>query len=166
MHQEVLNFLACARQRFGDLKNLHVLELGSQDVNGSPRGIFSGCAKYVGVDRIAGRGVDIISDCRSFDGHKFFNICICCESLEHDPDPMAFINAAERSLCAGGTLLLTAAAPPRAPHSCGGLATLNGEYYTNIFPEHLKLLLRDWHQVEVQYNAAHGDVYAIANCPR
>jgi SAM-dependent methyltransferase len=40
----------------------HVVEIGSQDVNGTLRGIFPAEFKYTGVDFVAGKGVDLVLD--------------------------------------------------------------------------------------------------------
>jgi len=54
-------------QRFFDvyvarLGNVCVVDIGAQDVNGSLREICPGDATYIGVDYIAGKGVDIVLD--------------------------------------------------------------------------------------------------------
>jgi SAM-dependent methyltransferase len=164
MHKEALDFLRAVRAELPELSGKRIVELGSKDVNGSPRSIFAGAHEYVGVDICPGHGVDVVMDCRKFDGENSFDICICVESMEHDPNPRAFIDAAWRSLRAGGLFVVTAAAPPRMPHSCDG--QLGGhEYYTNIFPEHLRYMLVEWQKVKVYYNPEHGDVYAVAYRP-
>lgn len=49
-HPEQLEFVASVRQRFpGFFTGRRVLEVGSLDINGSVRGMFTDC-DYVGVD--------------------------------------------------------------------------------------------------------------------
>lgn len=64
-----------------------VLDIGSLDVNGSPRTIFSDATEYIGTDMRAGEGVDLQLSNRSllseFDYHSFDTI-LCLNTLEHD----------------------------------------------------------------------------------
>lgn len=62
-----------------------VLELGALDWNGSARQSIR-AALYVGVDRIAGPGVDVVSPAAAtnFPGNSF-DVIICTSMLEHDP---------------------------------------------------------------------------------
>ncbi len=60
MHAEILAFLRQARVDAGvptDLRGLLVVELGSYNLNGSPREVFTGAATYIGVDWRSGPGV-------------------------------------------------------------------------------------------------------------
>ncbi len=164
MHDEVMAWVELVRAGIPDIEEALVLELGSRDVNGSPRRLFDGCKGYVGVDLAPGRGVDVVMDCRAFDGGHRFDVCLCLEAMEHEKDPAVFIRAAEAALRRGGILILSAAAPPRMPHSCDG-KRVGTEYYTNIQPEYLKMLLREWFDVTIHYDGRHGDVYATAIAP-
>ena len=62
-----------------------VIEIGSQDVNGSLRSLSPVNAKYIGVDYIAGNGVDVVLD----DPYQFqiedasADIVICSSCFEH-----------------------------------------------------------------------------------
>lgn len=61
------------------------LEVGSRDINGAPA---RRTERYIGIDQIAGKGVDIRAS-----GHDLpfpsaqFDYCICAETLEHDTAP-------------------------------------------------------------------------------
>lgn len=64
-----------------------VLDVGAQDINGSLRGCAPGEAVYVGVDMVAGKGVDIVLD----DPHVLpfadgeFDAVVSTSCFEHDP---------------------------------------------------------------------------------
>ena len=64
-----------------------ILDVGSQDVNGSLRNCIPSGATYLGVDMAPGKGVDVTLQ----DPHKFpfedarFDIIISTSCLEHDP---------------------------------------------------------------------------------
>lgn len=163
MHDEAMQYLLKIAATM-QLEDKTVLEIGSYDVNGSPRSAFGKAVRYVGIDKTPGPGVDVVSDGRIYDGKEEFDLCISTEAMEHDPEPWVIIQCAWRSLKSGGKIVLTAAAPPRHPHSCGG-GPVGGEYYTNIFPEYLSYMLKEWKDINVEYNRAHGDVYAIATKP-
>ena len=70
---------------FADGKNLRVVEIGSQDLNGSLRSLAPVGAEYLGVDFVAGRGVDVILD----DPYKlpfpdeYCDIVVCSSVFEH-----------------------------------------------------------------------------------
>lgn len=161
MHEEAMVFVGSVRTGLMNIGDLRILELGSRDVNGSPRRLFAGCKEYIGVDMVPGPGVDKVMDCRAFDGDHGFDVCLCLEAMEHERDPEVFVRTARRSLRSRGLFIVTAAAPPRRPHSCNG-GPLGEEYYTNIFPSYLREVLSAWRDVVVHYDNHHGDVYASA----
>jgi SAM-dependent methyltransferase len=167
MHAEAMNFLISTRSSMGDISHARIVDMGALNVNGSAREVFTPVAEYIGVDVLEGNGVDIVSDCRHYDGKQSFDICISTEAMEHDPEPESIAQCAWRALKPGGLFILTAAAPPRQEHRCdGGLGDMQGEHYGNITEEHLTQILADWDDVSILYNPAHGDIYATAQKPK
>lgn len=163
MHAEAMDFLQRARHAFPTLGGARVLEIGSHDVNGSARQVFTGAVEYVGIDVWPGNGVDVVADARQYDGGQAFDVAITTEALEHDPEPGAIIDCAGRALKPGGVLIITAAAPPRTPHSCAGvLGNPEAEPYGNVTPPQLMGLLAGWDVIVIEWNQAHGDIYAVA----
>jgi hypothetical protein len=165
MHAEAMEFLFRARNKIGSLDQCRIVELGSHDVNGSARDLFTPCLEYVGVDLWPGKGVDVVADARHYDGGGRFDIAISTEALEHDPEPWVLLQSAYRALHQGGLLIVTAAAPPRKPHSCAGVeGELNGEPYANVEPGWLSKWLHEngWAMLHLEWNGLHGDVYAMA----
>lgn len=168
MHDEAFQYLKVARalDLFARLDKQRVLELGSYDVNGSPRELFGDAWQYVGVDTRAGKGVDVVADAETYRAPKLFDVVISTETLEHTPFPEQVVNTAWANLKPGGVLILTAAAAPRLPHSCDGDTQLKrGEYYTNVAPAWLESMLIPWDVRDITYDPAHGDIYAIAVRP-
>lgn len=165
MHAEALDFVSRTLAATGGVGGLRVLEIGSLDVNGTPRGLCDGAPCYVGIDRVAGRGVDCVCDAAQYDGAEGYDLVICCEVLEHAPNPCAVIACAERALAPGGRLILTAAAPERSPHGCDGEAVQVGEHYAGILPDALRAWLADWGDVWIEHHPTRGDVYAMATRP-
>lgn len=89
-----------------------VLEVGARNVNGSARPFAErhGPAEYVGVDIVAGPGVDVICDVDRLVerfGEARFDLVLCTEVLEHVRDWRGALSNLKRVLAAGGTLLVT-----------------------------------------------------------
>lgn len=84
MHRGCVEFILDINKRFpiGQL-----LELGSYDFNGTARDYLSAAERWVGVDVVAGDGVDIV--CQAVDTEfepKSFDTLLCLSMLEHDPN--------------------------------------------------------------------------------
>lgn len=115
MHESVMAFgqaFVTAR----DITGKRVVEVGSMNFNGSLRSHVDALAPlcYIGVDFVAGNGVDVVCDAgdlvKHFGAHAFDTV-ISTEMLEHAEDWRAAISAMKRVLVPGGFLLLTARAP-------------------------------------------------------
>jgi hypothetical protein len=100
-------FLGDAVSRYG-LSCRSILEAGSLNVNGSPRGLFAGA--YHGIDLQAGKGVDEVLPA-SEAGAKYpgrFQVILSTEMLEHDPEPWLSLASLSQCVPPRGLLLLTA----------------------------------------------------------
>lgn len=163
MHPEALDYTRQALRTIGGVAGKRVLEIGSLNVNGGARELCDDAAAYVGVDLVAGDGVDVVGDVRDFDPAVPFHVVICNEVLEHDPAPGEIIAAAARCLVAGGYLVLTCASDGRRPHSAyGAHSPLDGEYYGNVSPDELRAHLDGWEVLDLDYLPFPGDVRALA----
>lgn len=160
MHQAARDFVERITRSM-NFTDLRILEIGSRNVNGTIRPLFAGNSEYIGIDRQAGPGVDIVSDLRDFTGTDF-DVVISMEAMEHDPRPECFIEGAERFLKPGGMLILTAAAPGRQPHNCSGSPWDGIEPYNNISPESLGKWLAGWQVIILEHNEEAADVYVAA----
>lgn len=116
MHASVMQFI----ERFApDVRDKHVLEVGSKNINGSVRSVLEprGPGRYVGIDVEPGEGVDLvqpvedhaISRPADFQGVWPWNyeVIVSCEMLEHAKDWHAAFRAMAELLVDGGWLLLT-----------------------------------------------------------
>lgn len=163
MHAEALAYVAGQAQAHGPYKT--VVEIGSRDVNGTPRALFPGAA-YLGVDLAAGPGVDVVADAAGWRPDEPVEAVLCLEVLEHATDPAALIDTAWDSLRPGGRLIVTAATDPRPPHSGHDGGPLQpGEWYQNVPPAQLALALDRFIEVEIEIDDARGDIYASAVRP-
>lgn len=149
-----------------------VIEIGSYNVNGSVAPLFADAASYLGVDLRPGPGVDLViasdhdlATVLADHGPLGFDIVVTTEALEHAADPAQIVRDAWAILRPGGRLLLTAAAPERAPHGCDGGALPDQESYQPIAPADLSIWLADWTAVQITHDPVAGDVYAVATRP-
>lgn len=130
MHAEVECFLDRVRIRLADAWRGPVLELGSMDVNGSPRALFPDGTEYLGVDIEPGRGVDVVGLAHEAPTRpEGWALVISTQALEHDPHWRETLAHAVRVLSPGGVLVVTAAAPGTTPH---GLDIWPDGYYRNL----------------------------------
>lgn len=85
-HQQQYDFVLGVKNSFPSMfDRKKVLEIGSLDINGSIRDIFSNCF-YIGVDVEHGPGVDLACGGQDLTfADKFFDTSISCECFEHNP---------------------------------------------------------------------------------
>ncbi len=114
MHASVLEWLDATVQLW-QLDGGRIIEVGSYNVNGTARSVFSKNLvqvpdRYVGVDLRAGPGVDVVVDVDNplpfADGD--FDLAICTETLEHDARPWRTVHEIGRVIRPGGIALITA----------------------------------------------------------
>jgi SAM-dependent methyltransferase len=87
---------------------LTVLDIGAQDVNGSLKSVCPPANHYVGVDFVAGKGVDIvISDPYSLPvGDEFADVVVCSSCFEHSEFFWLLFNEIQRILRPNGICYL------------------------------------------------------------
>lgn len=159
MHPEAYRFIA---QTIGQPRT--VLEVGSLDINGSPRGLVLNCAWY-GIDMQDGAGVDEIADAATWRSDQRFDLAICAEVLEHTPTVDEILHTIADHLQPDGRLIVTCAAPGREPHSAidGGPVRAD-EFYENVTPEYLLVASQaaGFTPLRLEYHADRGDLYLLA----
>jgi SAM-dependent methyltransferase len=115
MHDSVMKFLGHHIRR-DEISGKRVLEIGSLNINGSPREIIMdyGPAVYLGLDEQRGPGVDI---CMSADylytliTPESFDFVVSTETLEHAENWRQTINQIKYVLRPGGIVIITCRAP-------------------------------------------------------
>jgi hypothetical protein len=184
MHPEAFAWIVSEVARLSGVRS--VLEIGSQDINGSASVLFESDVRYVGVDVREGKGVDLVIDLAEPDGlpklaqaagmtvspqmidgwrelRPGFDLVICTEVLEHARLPYRLVDAAWQAAKNHGTVLITCAAEPRAPHSAiDGGALQSNEHYANVVPDELRTWLLRYAKAQVVYHHRRGDLYAVA----
>src|SRR5688572_15830496 len=84
MHIEVRNFIRKVKKEHPKFfRFTRVLEVGSQNINGSVREHFFLC-EYIGLDLGPGKKVDLVCHGADFKTPGLFDVVISCEALEHD----------------------------------------------------------------------------------
>lgn len=144
MHIEARRFTEYVKSIFPDyFENKTVLDVGSGDINGNNRFLFSNCA-YEGNDVIAAPNVTVVSKTAAlpFEPSQFDTI-ISTECFEHDPEYVASFQKIINMLKPGGLFLFTCATTGRAEHgtrktsprdSYGTIGNVDGwtDYYKNL----------------------------------
>lgn len=105
MHPSVMNYITYWANATGDKDRL-VLDVGSYDVNGSPRNHFT---RYIGVDIRRGPSVDSVAESQHLPfASRTFDLIICSEMLEHDAYPWLTMTSMTWVLKSKGYIILTA----------------------------------------------------------
>ena len=145
-----------------------VLEIGSLDINGSVRPLFPHTAHYHGLDLVDGDGVDEVADASTWQPPRTYDMVVSAEVLEHAPTWREILTMMWTATAPGGTLLMTCAAPGRAPHSAvDGLDLRNDEHYANVAPGDVRALLAAWavDDWSIEWAADRGDLYLQVTRP-
>jgi len=116
-HQDQLEFVGlvkdAAPSRFRGVK---VLEIGSLDINGTIRGMFTGC-DYTGIDVAEGPGVDVVCQGQDYQAPaESFDTVISCEVMEHNPHWKETFQNMVRLARLDGLVVMTCALTGRKEH--------------------------------------------------
>jgi SAM-dependent methyltransferase len=135
MHDEAFAFVhKVAVTLPGYFLRKKVLEVGSLDINGSVRPLFTQC-DYWGIDLGEGNGVDQVINILDFPG-KFYDVVISSEMLEHDREWKFSLIKMFNCLVHGGLLIFTCAGPDRPPHGTmrenPEASPFTNDYYGNL----------------------------------
>ena len=105
MHPDSMYLMSQFVQKYGDrIRDKAVLDVGSQDINGSYRQMFEGVGcKYTGTDIVSGPNVDVLTgfDRLCFDDASF-DVVISGQTLEHAEKPWLLVKEMARVLRPGG----------------------------------------------------------------
>jgi SAM-dependent methyltransferase len=116
-HPEQAEFFSSVRAHYpAAFDGARVLEVGSLDINGSVRELFSNC-RYTGADLQLGPGVDLACQGQLLEfpsGH--FDTTISAECLEHNPFWRDIVANMLRMTRPGGLLLISCATTGRFEH--------------------------------------------------
>lgn len=135
------------------LSALRTLDVGSYDVNGTYRSLFT---DYTGTDIAAGKNVDVVCEEYElpFSGSEF-EVVISGQTLEHTKAFWVWVKELARVLRPGGTLLLVAPwtyGIHRYPVDCW-----------RILPDGMRYLLGEWLHMDVKESFVNAnDCWGVA----
>lgn len=121
MHRQVSDWLQARLREHPEHAGpgQRVLELGSRNINGTPRSGWPAGTWWLGIDAHAGRDVDVVGVAHEqIPEHvqEPVDVVVTTEMLEHDPFWRDTLQAAVEVLRPGGLFLLSCASTRRAPH--------------------------------------------------
>lgn len=183
MHPQAYNavgqMVAAAEEHGLELERLlFCMDVGGQDVNGTAREHFGKAPRWASYDRYD-ETADYIGDARigthallgstgepAMTPFTSCDVVLCTEVLEHVRWWPLVVRTCFEMLKPGGFLFITAAAPPRAPHSAQGLTEKPPlEWYENVNPDELRALVDEVFKPEIvqhTWREDPGDVYLWA----
>lgn len=165
-------------QNFNSLSsdNINVLDVGSLDINGNNRGLFSDNVNYLGIDLQAGKNVNLVCPMHRLQecnpgGPVYFDTIISTECLEHDKYWVLSLQAMCSYLRPKGLLLITCATTGRKPHGIYEYtpedSPFTNDYYYNLTENDFRQAIfevdRRFKTVEFSVDHNHHDLrlYAI-----
>ncbi len=140
MHKLAWGFVSTVKAQAPEFfTGKRVLEVGSMDINGSVRDLFTNC-DYFGIDLGEGKGVDEVRHVTQlFLADSTYDVIISTEALEHDEFWNLSLKAMYRLLKPSGVLIITCAGPDRPEHGTrkteDWASPHTTDYYRNISVE-------------------------------
>ncbi len=135
MHGTVQDFIEGLKSKVPEIfKAGRVLEVGSYDINGTPRQFFD-TPVYIGLDWRGGPGVDVVGvahECQMWED-GYFDVIVSTSTAEHDPHWAKTIIKMIDLLKVGGSIIFTCAGPGFPVHEVytapEGFGVPRGTYY-------------------------------------
>jgi hypothetical protein len=145
---------------------LHVLEIGSLDINGSVRSLFDGLiadeGSYLGIDVQEGPGVDLVADASVYASDRKYDIVVCAEVFEHTAVWPKIVKNAHSLLLDGGMFIATMAGEGRRPHSAIDENPIRSwEYYKNVTADDLSAKLAMFSESKVDVHEQDTRCWAV-----
>lgn len=140
MHKLAWGFVSTVKAQAPEFfTGKRVLEVGSMDINGSVRDLFTDC-NYFGIDLGEGKGVDEVRHVTQlFLADATYDVIISTEALEHDELWNLSLKAMYRLLKPNGIVIITCAGPDRPEHGTrkteDWASPHTTDYYRNISVE-------------------------------
>lgn len=181
MHKEQQDYCLSVKKKYPDyFKDKKVLDIGSLDINGNNRYLFSNC-EYTGLDVGEGKNVDIVMPGHKYDApNESYDFIISTECFEHDMYWEKTIQNAIRLLKSGGMFLFSCAAPGRAEHGTRKTSPHNSpltqvdeewsDYYKNLGEKHIRdkfnldeifvdYEIKERHEIRIPWSYNINDLY-------
>jgi SAM-dependent methyltransferase len=139
-HPEQRTFMLSVKNKFPNrFKNCRVLDIGSLDINGNNRYLFTDYT-YLGVDIGSGNNVDVVCRGHEYKDDQPFDIVISSECFEHDEFWNLTIQNGIDLLKPGGLFLFSCATTGRPEHGTRRTtpqdspftSKIDNDYYMNV----------------------------------
>jgi len=139
-HKEQRQFLLSVKEQFPErFVNCSVLDIGSLDINGNNRYLFSDYT-YIGLDIGEGKNVDLVCRGHEYKSEKQFDIVISTECFEHDEFWDSTIENAIKLTKNGGMFLFTCATTGRLEHGTRKTSPMDSPFTSQIENDYYKNL--------------------------
>lgn len=165
-HPKQRQFCERVKAKFPEyFKAKWVIDIGSLDVNGNNRGMFTDCT-YIGIDLGPGPNVDIVAPAHELTVIQFDTV-VSTEALEHDPFyRQTLAHVAMRLLKPKGLFLFTCATYGRPKHGTNEYSPGDSKYTNNHYANLGGQDIRDAIDIELFFDQwafetdeAHHDLY-------
>jgi SAM-dependent methyltransferase len=136
-HKQQSDFCNYVRFKFPEkFTDVRVLDMGSLDINGNNRYLFTGDYSYIGVDIGPGKNVDVICRGHKYESDEMFDVVISTECFEHDEFYALTLKKMYDLLKPGGVFIFTCATTGRPEHGTTRTSPADapfiGDYYKNL----------------------------------
>jgi SAM-dependent methyltransferase len=169
-HPQQQNFCRLVYKNFFRGKKISILEIGSYNVNGTIRDIFSS-QEYVGVDVKKGPCVDIVYDGLNLDIQNKFDLSISCECFEHNPYYLENFKKMIEQTKNDGVVVFTCASIFRKEHGTTRTTPADSpgsmekwDYYKNLFKKDFEKkidMTKIFYKHQFYYNLFSYDLFFI-----
>jgi len=161
VHPEIDQFIVKVKEKFPEyFEGKKVLEVGSQNINGSVRSHFKEC-DYLGIDLGEAPGVDKVEDASKMTYFEEYDVVISSEMLEHCEEWDNALVAMFTATKIGGMFILTCAGPKRQEHGTNNHTPQDSkftlEHYRNISVEDFLSVLPAYFFKEMNLGLHRGD---------
>jgi len=141
-HQAQINYCNEIMERFPEHMTGRTLDVGSLDINGSNKYMFSG--EYIGLDLDQGDNVDVISLAHEYGApDESFDCIISTECFEHDKHYEKSIKNIMRLLKPGGLFVFTCGTTGRQVHGTNTHHTWASPFTSKMWPDYYKNLTEE-----------------------
>lgn len=179
MHLEARQFLLRIAKLLPQyFTGVEVIDIGSGDVNGNNRHLFSDLKKYIGVDVVKAPNVDLVCKAKDIPANTgLFDTVVSSECFEHDNQVMQTLNRILSLIKPGGLFVFTCASIGRREHGtkrCGATESYSQKmsfdhrqewypnYYQNLSMDDIFRMI-DFQSyfttINMEYNESSRDLY-------
>jgi SAM-dependent methyltransferase len=143
-HEQQFNYIQKLKSKYPTyFSNKKVLEVGSLNINGTIRILFTEC-DYLGIDVGPGKDVDLVCEGQNLDHpNETYDTVCSCECFEHNPYWIETFNNMYRMTKSGGLVFMTCATTGRKVHGTSSVSPQDSpltvdkgwDYYKNLTVE-------------------------------